>query len=147
MGAGLSDLDGVSIRAGTAADRDWLVAIDSYAAEHPSRIAEIEEWLAAETLVAERAGQVLGYAAISRAFLGQPYVALLMVAGAQRRRGIGRRLLAAACDRYPRLWTSTNESNRPMQALLGRAGFRLAGRIEGLDVGDPELFYLRVHTT
>ena len=37
---------------------------------------------------------------------------------------------------------STNRSNVPMQNLLTSEGFVHAGTVEGLDDGDPELFYL-----
>jgi GNAT superfamily N-acetyltransferase len=148
MGADFTGIEEILIRAGTEADRGALAAIDAYAADHPSRIAEIESWLrSAEVLVAERAGRVVGYAAVSCEFLGQPYLAILMVGEEHRRQGVGGQLVAAACDRHLRLWTSTNESNLSMQALLRAGGFRCTGRIEGLDEGDPELFYLRDHTT
>lgn len=39
------------------------------------------------------------------------------------------------------LWTSTNQSNQPMQRLLERLGFLPSGVIEGLDEGDPELVF------
>jgi len=42
----------------------------------------------------------------------------------------------------PKLFTSTNLSNLPMQSLLVRRGYRLAGVIHYLDEGDPELVYV-----
>jgi hypothetical protein len=41
----------------------------------------------------------------------------------------------------PLLWTSTNESNAPMRALLAAHGYIPSGAVEGLDEGDPELFF------
>ena len=66
-----------------------------------------------------------------------------MIAADQRHRGIGGALLDHAVARYarPTLWTSTNQSNAPMQALLLARGFQPSGQIEGLDEGDPELFF------
>jgi ribosomal protein S18 acetylase RimI-like enzyme len=139
---GSSPEKAMTLRTATAADRERLVAIDSYAAEYPSRGAEIDEWLAtAEVVVAERDGLMVGYAAVNHAFLGQPYLAIVMVAADARRQGIGRALVTSCGERHLRLWTSTNESNLAMQRLFAGAGFRLAGRVEGLDQGDPELFY------
>ncbi|MFJ7630855.1 hypothetical protein ACIQZN_30680 [Streptomyces sp. NPDC097595] len=43
----------------------------------------------------------------------------------------------------PKLFTSTNVSNQPMQRLLQRAGWTPAGLLHGLDEDDPELFYLQ----
>jgi ribosomal protein S18 acetylase RimI-like enzyme len=148
MGTEESDSRDLIIRRGSAADHDALAAIDSYAADHPSRISEVDAWLvSAEVLVAERAERVMGYAVVTSGFLGQPYLAMLMVAADVRRQGIGRQLVETHRAGRQLLWSSTNESNRAMQALLGQLGFRLAGRIEGFDKGDPELFYLWNHTT
>lgn len=41
------------------------------------------------------------------------------------------------------IFTSTNESNRHMQHVLAKAGYHLAGRIEELDPGDPEIIYVK----
>ncbi|WP_406163621.1 MULTISPECIES: GNAT family N-acetyltransferase [unclassified Streptomyces] len=67
-----------------------------------------------------------------------------MVASSARSRGVGHRLLdavAASCT-TPKLFTSTNVSNQPMQRLLQRVGWSPVGLLHGLDEGDPELFYL-----
>jgi hypothetical protein len=42
-----------------------------------------------------------------------------------------------------KLFTSTNQSNKPMQVLLNRLGYRPSGVIENLDEGDPELVYMK----
>ena len=42
-----------------------------------------------------------------------------------------------------KLFTSTNQSNAPMQALLNKLGYRQSGFIENLDEGDPELIYFK----
>jgi GNAT superfamily N-acetyltransferase len=65
---------------------------------------------------------------------------MLMVAPTARRQGVGARLLKAteaACT-SPKLFTSTNVSNHPMQLLLQRVGWKPVGLLHG----DPELFYL-----
>ncbi|MFF8392640.1 GNAT family N-acetyltransferase [Streptomyces sp. NPDC016172] len=67
-----------------------------------------------------------------------------MVAPKARRRGVGAHLLTAVetvCT-TPKLFTSTNVSNHPMQHLLQRAGWRPVGLLHGLDEGDPEIFHL-----
>lgn len=43
-----------------------------------------------------------------------------------------------------KLFTSTNLSNLPMQALLTKLGYRLSGVIHNLDDGDPELVYFKL---
>ena len=39
------------------------------------------------------------------------------------------------------MFTSTNKSNAPMQALLESEAWSLSGRLVGLDEGEPELVY------
>ncbi|MCX8026153.1 MAG: GNAT family N-acetyltransferase, partial [Thermanaerothrix sp.] len=69
----------------------------------------------------------------------------LYIHPAHRRRGAGTRLmqyLECVC-RTPKLFTSTNLSNRPMQALLAKLGYILSGVIHHLDENDPELVYVK----
>jgi GNAT superfamily N-acetyltransferase len=69
---------------------------------------------------------------------------MLYVAQHHRRHGIGRALmqaLAARCD-APKLFTSTNQSNRPMQQLVEGLGYIPSGVIHNLDPGDSELVYM-----
>jgi hypothetical protein len=47
----------------------------------------------------------------------------------------------------PKVFTSTNQSNTPMQGLLGKCGFSPSGVIENLDEGDPELLFMRARVT
>ncbi|MEM6274610.1 MAG: GNAT family N-acetyltransferase [Myxococcota bacterium] len=42
-----------------------------------------------------------------------------------------------------RIFTSTNQSNLPMQSLLHKLGYRQSGQVDDLDPGDPELFFSR----
>jgi L-asparagine transporter-like permease len=58
---------------------------------------------------------------------------------------VARALLRALEHRCatPKLFTSTNVSNLPMQALLATSGFVLSGIVHNLDPGDPELVYVR----
>ena len=96
-------------------------------------------------LVAEVADAVVAYGVLRHEFFEQGFLELLYVAPGHRRRGIGRALvveLDGRC-RTEKLFTSTNESNLPMQALLAGLGWVPSGRIENLDPGDPELVYAR----
>ena len=45
--------------------------------------------------------------------------------------------------RTPKLFTSTNQSNFPMQRLLATLGFDRSSFIENLDEGDPEWVYFK----
>jgi len=50
------------------------------------------------------------------------------------------RHLISIC-RTPKLFSSTNRSNLPMQALLLKTGFAESGIVYNLDAGDPEVIY------
>jgi GNAT superfamily N-acetyltransferase len=91
-------------------------------------------------------GQMVGFVVVTRNFYNFPFVDLLVVAEAARRHGAGSALMAhcATAHDADRIFTSTNESNAPMRALLGKAGWRPAGVVHYLDPGDPELIYVKL---
>jgi ribosomal protein S18 acetylase RimI-like enzyme len=136
----------IAIRPASESDLPAIAATDSFAVAHPERLAEISGWIAAgQCHVAERAGRVVGYAALTHGFFHRPFVEMLMVAISARRSGVGEALLRhCAALAGPELWTSTNQSNAPMRALLTRCGFAESGRIDNLDPGDPELIFVRL---
>ena len=136
----------IDIRPATITDIEALVALDSVAAREPRRGEHIAWWVERDfAVIATEAGQPVGYGIMRDIFFMEPFIELVMVAASRRRRGVGRalvrHLMEAAGDK---VWISTNQSNRPMQALIAEEGFTYAGVIEGVDVGDPELFYYRV---
>ena len=96
--------------------------------------------------MAEVGSAPAGYAIVSRRFFSRPFIELLAVAPDFRRAGVGGALLEACSAAFAGeiLFTSTNQSNRPMQALLAKTGFAPSGVIENLDPGDPELVYVRL---
>lgn len=129
----------------TPADVAELIALDTYAS--PDRRAAIAEWTAAgECHIARRDGAAVGYVAFTCSFFRSPFIEMLMVAAPARRSGVGRALIEYCIALTPpgqKLWTSTNESNAPMRALLPKLGFVQTGLFEHLDPGDPELIFLR----
>jgi ribosomal protein S18 acetylase RimI-like enzyme len=139
------------IRDAVPADAPHVVAIDAVAAPvDGERRASIERWLDDGSMrVAVAADEIVGYCVTERAFFGQWFVAVLMVAESARGHGIGAELLLDAQRRREpaKLFTSTNLSNQPMQRLLARLGWRSVGIVYGLDEGDPELFYLAPRPT
>jgi ribosomal protein S18 acetylase RimI-like enzyme len=107
----------------------------------------IAEWVAAgQCHVLWQKGMAAGYVVLTRGFFRSPFIEMLVVSPLARRQGIGRALVEHCIGLVPpgeKLWTSTNQSNTPMQALLPQLGFARTGMFEHLDEGDPELIYLR----
>lgn len=137
----------MAVRRATGADVAALIAIDSWARAHRDRHAEIEAWVAAGACsVLEADGAVLGYIVIAPSFFHQPMIEMLMVAEASRGAGVGRALLewASGQNLGIKLWCSTNRLNAAMRHLLSSEGFQLAGEIDHLDPGDPEMVYVRL---
>jgi GNAT superfamily N-acetyltransferase len=87
-----------------------------------------------------------GFAIVTGHFYAYPFVDLLYVAETCRRRGVGAALMTH-CERAhhaDRIFTSTNESNAPMRALLAGLGWAPSGQIDNLDPGDPELVFVKL---
>lgn len=95
-------------------------------------------------LVVERQGEIVGYATHGR-FVEYDFLELLVVRPGDRRSGIATALVKAveSATRSGKLFTSTNESNLPMQRLCLRLGFAPSGVVENLDEADPELFFVK----
>jgi ribosomal protein S18 acetylase RimI-like enzyme len=100
-----------------------------------------------ECLLFERDGQMVGYLIMkSRGFFGRDFIELLVVAAQERRTGIASCLLYEALSQSSTrdTFTSTNESNAAMIALLHKFNWTFSGQLEGIDEGDPEfVFYTR----
>lgn len=127
-------------RIAVAGDGALLAGVD------PARRDRIDAAIArGRCWAAELDGRVVGYAIVSREFFERDFVELLVVDAAHRRRGAGDCLLSAIerSVHGDRLFTSTNESNAPMRALLGKRGYIVSGRIDHLDDGDPELVFVK----
>ncbi|MFE6868845.1 GNAT family N-acetyltransferase [Kitasatospora sp. NPDC057692] len=141
-----TDLGELVVRRAGESDTDALAGIDSVALQGDgARVASIRRWCRQGlAVVAEGASGPLGYCVVEYTFFEQGFVTMVMVAPSARGGGVGRKLLdavAAGCE-TPKLFTSTNVSNQPMQRLLQGAGWSPVGLLHGLDEGDPELFYL-----
>ena len=124
----------LALRPGTPADRDAIAGLD----------------LSDEVcVVAEAGGEVVGYGAMSYSFFQRGFIRILHVSESHRCQGIGSRIMRALEERCAtdRIFTSTNESNVRMQALLERLGYERSGKVDHLDPDDPELFYSRVLQT
>ncbi len=132
--------------AATQRDIKAIVILDPIARQRASRTEFITTSVhSGDCLVAIEANEIIAYAVLDYTFFGNGYISMLYVHPNHRCHGVGSELmksLEARCT-TDKLFTSTNRSNAPMQALLPRLGFSPSGIIDNLDEGDPELVYFK----
>ena len=131
------------VRLATRADIDQILQLDSSAEVEKSRQAVRNAIDRGECLVALDDRMVVGYAIMNHGFFERGFVAFVYVVPTHRRQKVGSRLFAECEGRCKssRIFTTTNESNLPMQRFLASRGYVLSGKVQDLDEGDPELFY------
>lgn len=139
-------LSEIKTRLAGTRDRRAFGEFDERAAKDLQRRELIDAAIAARRCwVAEGFGKVVGYGILSKNFFHRDFVEIVYVAEDARRTGAGAALLGAIerSIKADRLFTSTNESNVAMRALLFTRGYRESGRIENLDPNDPELVFVK----
>lgn len=136
----------MQVRTGKTEDEiSSAIAIDERAtgsrdrAEYIARVAE-----KGGLILAIEEGKAVGFCCHDDSyFFERPFISLLIIEEKARRKGYARSLLRSAASAHPELWTSTNRSNVAMRDLLKTEGWTFCGEVEGLDAGDPELFFKR----
>ena len=95
--------------------------------------------------VLEQGGKIIGIGILEYTFFEHGFISLLYVSPSSRRTGAGESLLRyfVSVSQTPKLFSSTNQSNRPMQALFAKVGFEPSGIVHNLDPDDPELVYYK----
>lgn len=99
-------------------------------------------------LVAEEAGEVVGFLAYRTDWFQCTFVSLVCVRGGFRRRGAARAMFKMVEDTSPgpRLFSSTEETNAGAIQMHTALGFIPSGYIDNLPQGYRELlFYKRLH--
>lgn len=137
---------GLAIRRAQAADVAAIAAVDPVAHHDEERREFIRASVASKsTYVAQDGDVILGYVVFAHTFFGRGFIEMLFVDPDRRRSGVGSALMrhAERACRTERIFTSTNASNSPMQALLHGLGYGRSGVVGDLDPGDPELIYSR----
>ena len=137
-----------TLRPAVDADAAVIAAIDIAcgAPQDANRAALVPELLKfGMSWIAEADGAPAGYAIVSKRFFSRPFIELLAIAPASRRQGLGTALMARCESAHHGevLFTSTNEFNASMRALLAKAGYQASGTIYNLDPGDPELVFVK----
>lgn len=136
----------LSIRRAEKEDLEAMLAVDAVSYAENERRSELRSWVdAGSAVVADTGSIVAGFAVLEYFFFRQGFVTLLHVLPSHRRHGVGTSLLEyveASC-RTSKIFTSTNQSNTPMQRLLLSLDYEPSGIVYNLDEGDPELFYYK----
>ena len=136
----------LTIRQANQEDVAAILAIDHVAAKSERRRQSIEGAVKeGRCQVACDGPQIIGFGILQYTFFECGFISLIYIAPAHRRRGIASLLIREfeRICRTPKLFTSTNASNSPMQALLRKLGYTESGVIHNLDADDPEIVYLK----
>ena len=127
------------IRSAVAADLPKIKSFDEMGGD---RATEIDSGVC---LVADVAGEVIGYASYSAAgLLGQPLLTFLCVAASHRRQGVASKLVTAvqAQARGRKLISSTEDWCVGTQRIFERLGWRRIGELSSINKdGSTEIFY------
>jgi RimJ/RimL family protein N-acetyltransferase len=89
--------------------------------------------------------RAVGFVMFDYRFFEQGWIELIIIDEKNRNKGIGGQVFDLICKqcKSEKVFTSTNSSNFPMQKALTKSGFTFAGKLDGLDDDDPELFYYK----
>lgn len=136
----------ISIRPAVENDVEALRSLDLIAHRESERREFIRREVASgNCFVAVRDEVVIGYGVLNYTFYYNGCIDMLYIHSDHRRSGAGEALLKhleSLCE-TPKLFTSTNLSNLPMQSLLAKLDYVLSGVIHNLDEGDPEIVYFK----
>lgn len=135
----------MNVRHSSYADSTRIVAIDESMASL-GNTNFIHYWGSARTCyVAEDHGEVLGYSVLEHNFFRKAFITKLFVRSEHRRQGVSGQMLShlKSLAQTDRIFTSTNQSNKPAEALFKKIGYESSGEIHHLDDGDPEIIFCK----
>ena len=143
-------MEKVSVRLATKKDKSLAVAFD-YALDKEQHIElkrkeKITKAISdKECFIVLSGSKAVGFVLFDYRFFGQGWIELIIIDEKHRGKGIGGQVFHLICQlcKTDKVFTSTNSSNLPMQKALTKVGFTFAGKLDGLDEGDPELFYYK----
>jgi len=89
--------------------------------------------------------RICGFLIYHHHFFGQFFVDLVIVSPRKRRNGVAKSLLRYIEEncQTSKIFSSTNQSNQPMQEVFKTLGYVESGVINNLDEDDPEIIYVR----
>ena len=136
--------DQIRVRFANRMDLDGCIALD-----HPAMSAEVirRKVEQREIIVAEGAGQLVGYLRLEYLWSVVPYVALVWVVDNHRQQGIGRAMLrylenVLRQQGHAALYSSSQVNEPEPQAWHRHVGFKECGFITGINEGGiGEIFF------
>ena len=136
--------DQIEVRFAHQADLDGCIALD-----HPAMPAEVIKRKIAqrEIIVAEKAGQLVGYLRLEYLWSVVPYIALIWVVEDQRQQGLGNAMLrylenVLLEQGHTALYSSSQANEPEPQAWHRHVGFEECGFIAGINEGGVgEIFF------
>ena len=146
-------MENISLRKATINDKPTVVDFD-YRLDKDEHIKLNREEKIAKAISNQECFIILankievGFIIFDYRFFDQGWIELIIIDEEYRGKGIGSIVFGLVCEqcKADKVFTSTNNSNTQMQKALAKAGFSFAGNLNGLDDGDPELFYYRLTT-
>ena len=122
-----------------------VIAVDAAHMDTPRAEYLTEAVKQHECYIAREGWDILGFAILTQNFFEQYFIELIVVHPEQRRKGVASTLMRHIEKIVPaeKLFTSTNQSNLPMQAVCETLGFVKSGWIDNLDEDDPEIIYFK----
>lgn len=135
----------MNIRHASYADSTRIVEIDESMASRDNTNF-IHGCVSARTCyVAEERGEVLGYSVLEHNFFRNAFITKLFVHSENRRQGVAGQMLShlESLAQTDKIFTSTNQSNKPAEALFKKFGYESSGEIHHLDDGDPEMIFCK----
>ena len=135
-------MDKVILKSAVKADIDTVLEIDFLKRKKAieNAVAKNECYL----IMAE--GAVVGFLIFNYNFFGRGFLELIEIKKDLQGKGFGGAAIKKVFEfcKTSKLFTSANESNELMKKCLSKLDFVFAGKIKGLDDGDPELFYYKI---
>ncbi len=143
-------MENISLRKATIKDKTLVIDFD-YSLDKGEHIELKREARITEAILDNECFVILandravGFVIFNYRFFNQGWIELIIIEKKYRGKGIGGQAFDLICKQCKtnKIFTSTNTSNIQMQKALSKVGFSFAGEINGLDEGDPELFYYK----
>lgn len=143
-------MENISLKKATIKDKALVVDLD-YSLDKVEHIELKREEKITKAILGEECfiilvdNKAVGFVIFDYRFFDQGWIELIIIDEEHRGKGIGGQTLDLICKQCKtnKVFTSTNNSNIQMQKALTKVGFSFAGKLNGLDDGDPELFYYK----